>query len=432
MNYSESLEYVYHAKRAGAEKRGLANIIELLERLGNPEARFPSVHVAGTNGKGSVCAFIESIVRAAGHKTGLYTSPYLERFTERIQLGGKEIPEERFAALATRVREAADAMVYSGLTHPTFFELVTACAFLHFAEEKTDLAVVETGLGGRTDATNVLKPLVSVITTVGIDHAHALGDAIELIAKEKAGIVKPGAPCVLSGGNAQAAVDTIAQEAARIGSRLVSGTNYDMKLVYDGLDGQRFDLTGAGLRLDGLEIHLLGSHQAENARTAVLAAMELRNLGYRIADGDIRAGLARARWPGRMELLKREPPVLIDGAHNPQAARALADGVLHYFRGTPVCLVAGVMADKDAEQIVENLSKFASKAIVTLPPAEARLRRSPTELAEMFEKRGVPATACEDWQRALGLALESGTAVVVAGSIYLAGAARTWLMQRIG
>lgn len=431
MNYSESLDYVYHAKRAGAEKHGLANITELLKRLGNPEARFPSVHVAGTNGKGSVCAFVESTLRAAGYRAGLYTSPYLERFTERIRVGAAEIPEAEFAGIATKVRAAADAMVREGRAHPTFFELVTACGFMHFAEREVDIAVVEAGLGGRTDATNVVKPLVSVITAIGVDHAHALGSTIERIAKEKAGIIKPGTPCVLSGANDKAATDAVREAAARAGSRLVQGSEYASKTVHDDLDGQRFELSGKGFMLRNLEIGLLGRHQVSNAVTAVLSALELRKQEYAITDEAIRDGLKNTCWPGRMELLRREPPVLIDGAHNPQAAEALAAGVTDYLRGRPVCLVMGAMADKDAGRMAESFSRFATQVIATMPPAEGRQRHPPAELAEMFRKLGVPAKARPDWKQALEEAMGSGMAVVAAGSIYLAGTARTWFAERL-
>jgi dihydrofolate synthase / folylpolyglutamate synthase len=430
MTYAESLDYVYNAKKAGAEKHGLDNITELLKRLGNPEKHFSSVHVAGTNGKGSVCAFIESILREAGYKTGLFTSPYLERFTERMRIGAEEISEANFTALATKVREASDSMVREGLTHPTFFELVTACGFLYFADKKVDIAIVETGLGGRTDATNALTPLVSVITTIGMDHTQALGNTIELIAKEKAGIIKPSIPCVLSGANKLAATGIIREEATRLGAMLISGSEYEIKTIYDGLDGQKFILSGQDVYQCGLEITLLGSYQLTNAATAALTALELRKQGYKITDGDIRAGLALARWPGRMELLEHEPPVLIDGAHNPQGAEALAASVQKYIRGRPVCLVMGLMADKEAETIVESFSKFASIVLATLPPTHERLRHSANTLVEMFKENGIPATAVPDWRQALSEAMESGMAVVVAGSLYLAGAARTWLLGR--
>lgn len=426
MNFAESIDYVYHAKQAGAVKNGLVNITELLKRLGNPEARFTSIHVAGTNGKGSVCAFLESILRAAGYRTGMFTSPYLERFTERIRICGDEIDEEEFALLATRVREAACGMISAGFTHPTFFELVTACGFLHFANKQVDVAIVEAGLGGRTDATNVLSPVLSVITSIGVDHAAVLGGTIGQIAQEKAGIVKPGTPCVVSGANGGEALEIIRREAEGKVSRLVFGGDCTLKQAGDSLNGQAFDLSVNGCQWRGLRITLLGGHQLSNASTALLAALELKKLGYELSETIIREGLSMARWPGRMELLRREPPFLIDGAHNPQGAEALASAVLRYFGGRHVCLVMGAMEDKDAGLMVRHLSTCSARAITTLPPSHGRQQRSAGELARLFEDAGVHAETCADWRQALRLALESGMPVVVAGSLYLVGAVRTW------
>lgn len=429
MNYAESLDYVYNAKQAGAVKNGLVNITELLKRLGNPEARFPSVHVAGTNGKGSVCAFIESMLREAGYRTGLFTSPYLERFTERIRIGAAEISEAEFASLATEVRAAADSMLRDGLGHPTFFELVTACSFLYFAEKQVDIAVIETGLGGRTDATNVLRPAVSVIASIGIDHAQSLGNTIEQIAGEKAGIIKPGTPCVLAAGNTQAAAEVIRQAAQQTGSRLMLAGNCKAELVNDSLDGQVFNLSGEGLTYKELEIKLLGAHQISNAVTSVLAVLELGRQGFVVPETAIRAGLNQARWPGRMEVLRREPLVMIDGAHNPQGAETLAAAVRKYFAGKPVFLVMGAMGDKDAKPMVLQFSTFASKVIATLPPSHARQQYAVDELARMFKDSGIEAEAIGDWQQALKAAMNSGMSVVVAGSLYLVGAARTWFLN---
>lgn len=428
MNYAESLEYVYNAKQAGAVKNGLLNITELLKRLDNPQTLFPCVHVAGTNGKGSVCAFVESMLREAGYRTGLFTSPYLERFTERIRIGAEEIGEEDFAALATHVRAAADAMVREGLGHPTFFELITACCFLYFADRQVDIAVIETGLGGRTDATNVVHPLVSVITSIGIDHAQSLGNTIEKIAGEKAGIIKPGAPCVLSAGNDVAAVEVIRQAAKDAGSRLVLADGCVAEPVTDSLDGQVFNLKCGELLYEGLDIKLLGRHQVSNAVTAVLAVLELVKQGFAINEAAIRAGMMQARWPGRMEVLQKEPLVMIDGAHNPQGAGILAAAVCRYMKEKPVCLVMGAMADKDAGPMIEQFSSFATKVIATLPPSHARQQHSAEGLAHMFNRYGLEAVAIEDWRQALSTAMGSGMAVVVAGSLYLAGAARTWFL----
>jgi dihydrofolate synthase / folylpolyglutamate synthase len=429
MDYQESLDYIYTAKQAGAIKHGLVNILELLQRLGNPETSFQSVHVAGTNGKGSTCAFIESIMRKAGYKTGLFTSPYLERFTERIRIGETEIPQQDFAAIATRVRAASDSMVHDGLPLPTFFELVTACSFIYFSENKVDLAIIETGLGGRTDATNVLKPLVCAITTIGIDHSHTLGDTLEQISQEKAGIIKPNIPCVLSSANEPSAIEVVRKTAERIGSALIVGSESDVESVSDSLNGQIFNFSEDDHAFEGLEIGLLGRYQLANAATAVLTAIELSKQGFRLTESIIREGLRQTRWPGRLELLSQNPMVLIDGAHNPQGAQALAENAKRYLKGMPICLVMGAMADKDAEHMIHHFAAFATKVIVTAPPTYGRQQHTAEELTGWFSAYQTPATVCPDWQQALDEALKSGMAVVIAGSLYLAGAARTWFQS---
>ena len=360
---------------------------------------------------------------------GLYTSPYLERFTERIRLGGREIPEETFARLATEVRAAAEAMETDGLVPPTFFELTTACAFLYFARAGVDIAVIETGLGGRTDATNVLVPQVSVLTAIGIDHAHSLGGTLERIAGEKAGILKRGIPAVLAPGNDAVARAVILREAGRLGSPLCDGDDLRIMQHSDGLDGQRFTVCGNGLELEGLQTALLGAHQLRNAATALQAAQALRLKGWHLPENALRRGIAEARWPGRMELVRSFPAVLIDGAHNPQGAGALADAVLKYFPGQQICLVTAIMADKEAAPIAAAFARFASRAITTLPPMTTeRALTPPRDLAALLAGHGVAAYACPDWQQALREALASGITVVVAGSLYLAGAARSYLL----
>ena len=429
MNYQQSLDYVYHAKELGAKKNGLDNITELLKRLGNPEALFPSVHVAGTNGKGSTCAMLDSILRAAGYRTGLYTSPYLERFTERIRLSGREIAQAEFASLATEVSAAAEGMVSHGLARPTFFELVTACCFLYYGRHKPDIAVIETGLGGLTDATNVLHPLACAITAIGIDHAHVLGGTLESTAREKAGIIKPGVPCVLSAGN-DAGVMAIIGETARLNNSILINCSDDaITLKSSNLDGQTFDLRGNGADFTGLRISLLGSYQLRNAATAALTALALRPR-FNITRQAVYEGLASARWPGRMEVLRREPLILIDGAHNPQGAEALADCVLPLLHGQKACLVTGVMADKDATPMAGAFARFAGLVIATYPPAN-RLLHSPEELAELFRAQGIATRTCPDYIQALEQAMESGMPMVVSGSLYLAGAARTWLKDML-
>ncbi len=426
MNYEQSLDYIYHAKQSGAEKHGLANITELLKRLGNPEACFPSVHIAGTNGKGSTAAMLESILRSAGYRTGLYTSPFLERFPERIRVGGAEIGEGEFAALATEVRAAADGMVRDGHGHPTFFELTTACGFLHFARQSVEIAVVEAGLGGRTDATNVITPALSVITTIGVDHAASLGGTLVSIAGEKAGILKAGVPAVLAGGSEPAAQQVILQRAKELGIDLRQAETVGIQDKRHDLEGHLLDLVHEEVKLENLTVKLLGKHQLTNAATAVLAACSLSEAGFAVQEEAIRMGFDQARWPGRMELLRREPPVLLDGAHNPQGAEALANAILELMPGRPICLVAGAMADKDVAAMVRQFARFAARAIVTMPPSHGRQQTEVGEMAALFESNGTPACACPDWQAAMQQALRSDMAVVVAGSLYLAGAVRAW------
>ncbi len=430
MNYEQSLTYVQSAKERGAQKRGLQNIKELLRRLGNPEARFPCVHVAGTNGKGSVCALLEAMLRAAGLKTGLYTSPYLERFPERIRVAGMEIGTEDFARVAAQVRAAAESMAAEGLGEPTFFELVTACGFLYFAEMGVDVAVIETGLGGRTDATNVVTPMLTVITAIGSDHAASLGGTLQSIAAEKAGILKPGVPCVLAAGNPPPVVDIVSRKAAELGCELLDCSKVEAKPLEVTLRGQSFDLAGPGVLLSGLSMALLGEHQLRNAAAAVRAAVALRT-HFGIPDSAIRVGLAAARWPGRLEVLRQEPPLLLDGAHNPHGAAALSACLNTLLGDRQACIVFAAMADKDAAGMAPLLAPVAARAIATQPPGHGRrAAHSADHLAALFAAQGVPSQALPDWQDAIQATLAGGLPVVICGSLYLVGAARTWLREQ--
>ena len=372
------------------------------------------------------------MLRAAGYRTGLTTSPYLERFPERIRVDGQEIPEDDFAAMATEVRQAADAMVADGLVSPTFFELTTACAFLYFARERVDIAVIETGLGGRTDATNVVTPEVSVLTAIGMDHMHALGGTLEAIAAEKAGILKPGVPAVLAPSNDADARAVLLADAGQKGCPVLDGEKVKIEPLSDSLSGQRFSVQGDGWQMNELETTLLGPHQLRNAATALLAAQALRGRGWHLPDDALRRGLAAARWPGRMEVLRRSPAVLLDGAHNPQGAQVLADAVRRYFPDQPVVLVTAILADKDAEPMAAAFAQFASSVLTTQPPMlTARELTPPDRLAALFARHGVPAEPCPDWREALDRALASECVVVIAGSLYLAGAVRGYVLSRV-
>ena len=434
MDYRQSVHYVENAGLFGAHKQGLDNVRALLSRLGNPQDQFVSIHVAGTNGKGSVCACLDAVLRQQGIRTGLYTSPYLERFTERIRLNGAEIAQEDFARIATQVREAADAMVADHLTHPTFFELVTACGFLAFAQSGVEVAVIETGLGGRLDATNVLNPALTVITAIGLDHTKVLGDTVEAIAREKAGIIKPGVPVVIYPQPfAEAYVELL--QAARDREAPVYAVK-DAALVVEetGLSGQRFTLGYQGLDLGSFTTGLLGAHQVLNCATAILASVVFSQLElFPLGIEAIRQGIGQTRWPGRLEIVCRDPLILLDGAHNPQGAQQLADAVNWVIPNHNGILLVGALKTKDADQVARILAPTAQTVITTRPPTEKAL--SAKEMADAFEAQGKEAMVEEDLAAAiqLGIALARSKRcpLIVAGSLYLVGAVRSMLEKGV-
>jgi dihydrofolate synthase/folylpolyglutamate synthase len=430
MDYRQSVEYVENAGLFGAHKHGLDNIRILLERLGNPQDRFVSIHVAGTNGKGSVCACMDAILRRQGIRTGLYTSPYLERFTERIRLNGKEITKESFACIATRVREAAQSMVDDGLTHPTFFELVTACGFLAFAEGGVEVAVIETGLGGRLDATNVLRPAVTVITAIGLDHTKVLGDTVEAIAREKAGIIKTGVPVIVYPQPFAEAYAELLGAARLREAPLYAVRDAAIVVEESGLSGQRFTMSYQGMNLGEFTTGLLGAHQVLNCATAILAAVVFGQLElFPLELSSIRQGIAQVRWPGRLEVVSRDPLILLDGAHNPQGAQQLADAVNRITPNHNGVLLAGALKTKDVDQVARILAPVAETVITTRPPTEKAL--SAREMADAFGAWNCPSMVQEDPATALSMAVAlargKGCPLIVTGSLYLVGAVRAML-----
>lgn len=404
MQYDDAIAFIHGAYGLG-EKRALQNMHALLALLGDPHRRFKAVHVAGTNGKGSVCAFVQAGLRCAGYRTGLYTSPFLQRYNERIRVDGVPIADNALAAATERVAGAVETLRAEGI-RPTEFEIGTAIAFSHFAREKLDIAVVEVGLGGRMDPTNVIEPLVTLIAAIDLDHTRVLGDTPEAIAGEKAGIVKPHVPMFLSAQNT-AAVQAVV--AARCGA----------------LDAP----FAVAPPCDGALLGLPGGHQAYNAGVAVAALQSLRTKGYdRLTDAVIGEGLRRARWPGRLEWLEGAPRFLLDGAHNAHGARALADYVRTLPRRKTV-LVCGVLRDKDWQGIVDALAPLADVAVTTEP--DSRRALSPRLLADAFMRHGVStvptAAPAQGIEAACTCAGPEGR-VIVAGSLYLVGEARTRLL----
>lgn len=386
----------------------------LLAALGDPHAAFAWVHVGGTNGKGSVAAMTEAMLIAAGHRVGLYTSPHLVRFEERVRVDGTEVSDAAVAEGLARLRPAMEKV--EAVHGPvTYFEAASAFAFDHFARAGVDLAVVEVGLGGRLDATNVHPaPLVTVVTNVGRDHMDVLGDDLAQIAREKAAIFRPGVPAVT--GAEGEALEAIVAEAARVGAPLrVLGRDVVPERLSSSPGGERFRLGGAEYATD-----LVGAHQVANAALALEAVRAVDARGFAVPEGARRKGLLSTRWPGRLQRLPGTPVVLLDGAHNPDGAHALARHLREI--GLKPTLLFGVLQDKAWLEMVETLAEVVSGAVVTRPPNARAL--APREAAREFSRAGVVGTVVEDVGHALataeGQAGPDGV-VLVAGSLYLVG-----------
>ncbi len=436
MSYEEALAWIHSLARFGS-RLGLERITRLLELLDNPHHGLRVVHVGGTNGKGSVTAVTASILREAGYRVGRYISPYLEDFRERITLDDRPIPPDRLASLVARVRPAADQMIRAGQDSPTEFEVVTALGFLYFAEEAADFVCLEVGLGGRYDATNVVRtPEVAAITTIALDHTEQLGRTPERIAWEKGGIIKAGRP-VVTGVTSPGPLAVLEDIARRQGSRMLcAGRDFRWEPRQVGPDGQTFDLDSAR-HYRGLALALRGRHQLHNAAIAVVCAEVMEDDGVRIGEAAIRRGLALTHWPGRLELLQGDPEVLLDAAHNPEGARALAQALAELWPDRRKVLVMGVLADKDAEAMLGELVG-ATDAMVCARPLSPRAL-PPERLAALAGRlagspgRALPLVVAEDLDGALErgreLARPDGL-VVVAGSIYLVGAARSTLRRK--
>ena len=348
MDYNEAIEYIHGTLKFGS-KLGLHNIGMLLELMGNPHKKLKFVHVAGTNGKGSTTAFISSILMEAGYRTGIYTSPYIQRFSERIRIGQDEISTEELADITGFVKVSVDKMLAMGENHPTEFELVTAIAFEYYCRKSCDIVVLEVGLGGRFDSTNIIDtPDLAVITTISYDHMDRLGNTLPEIAFEKAGIIKPGGDVVLYGQSRE--VEQVFEKVCtERGARLYKTDLNNLILHEFNIDGQVFSYRG----YKDLKIGLLGRHQTRNAAVAVIAAELLKNKGFKITEDILRKGLLNTKWPGRLEILSRKPLVIIDGAHNPEAAIVLKQALDEYFPGRPVTFIMGVLRDKDYQTMME-------------------------------------------------------------------------------
>ena len=421
-SYPESVRFLYSlGNEIRTVKLGLERIQDLLGTLGNPQRSFRSVHIAGTNGKGSVAAMIASALRTAGRRPGLYTSPHLVEPTERIRVDGKRISEEHFARTFDAVHHAALRMRRLGDLefHPTYFETVTAMGFVAFRELGVETAVVETGLGGRLDATNALEPELAVITRIDYDHEAWLGNSIEAIAREKAGILKPGVPAVF-GPQRPEALAVLRERAAELGIQPVEAASWTVADLELRSDGSRFVLRREGEEIP-IVCPLAGAHQIENALTAVTA---LRELG--LGAEEIRRGIARTRWPGRLERVREEPEVILDGAHNPGAMRELAAHIRRFYAGRKVWVLYGSMRDKSLDEIAGILAPVADHIVVTQIDSDRALR--PEVLQKLFDHGAVEmATEIEEGLEMV-LGAEPEDVVFVTGSLLLVGEVRKRLV----
>lgn len=412
MNYTEALAYI-HSVNWTFCKPGLERIGILCEQLGNPQSATPFIHVAGTNGKGSFCAMLDSVLRRAGLRVGLYTSPYIRYFNERMRVDGEPISEEELAELTDYVRPIADAMT----DRPTEFELITAIAFEYFKRHACDVVILEAGMGGRLDSTNIIRrPLLSVITGVALDHTAYLGDTVAKIAAEKAGIIKDGST-VLFGGDDPEAAAVIAHTARERGSRFEQVDYGTLTNIRGDLAGTTFDV---GSEQD-LSIALLGSYQPRNAAVVVRAVELLREGGLSVSDKALREGLAAARWEGRFEVLDRDLPMIFDGAHNPQGIHSAVESIRSYFPGRSVYLLTGVLRDKDYTAIAADLASVASRAYTVTPNSPRALPAE--EYAATLCRAGVTATPYADLKEALSAARDAakrdGVPLICLGSLYM-------------
>jgi dihydrofolate synthase/folylpolyglutamate synthase len=427
MDVEATLEHLYRLERFGI-KLGLENIRALLSLLGDPQRDLKAVHVTGTNGKGSVCAYVEAALRAAGHRVGLYTSPHLIRFNERIRVDGAEISDEEVLRLWQGMQPAIEAMAgRNRVNHPTFFEVTTAMAFQHFRDRRVDMAVVEVGMGGRMDATNVIDAPVAVVTRVGLEHTEHLGRSIRRIAREKAGIIKPGARAVTV---EQEALPVLEAKCTEVGAALtVVGRDVRTDRLAHDLRGQRIRVSGPFGQVD-VRTPLLGAFQVENVGMAVAALAALRDAGIRVPDEAIAKGVAATEWPGRLQVVRVRPTVIVDGAHNGPAVRALEASIREELPGVRLLLVIGVLNDKDLGAFAASLGPIAKRVFACRPSTHRAFGAEEVAHAFRPHAEAVAVPLVKDAVDA-ALALASPDDVVlVTGSIYTAGEALAHLGSR--
>lgn len=425
MNYTEALAYLDGLGKFGIHL-GMERIEALLKELDNPEQKVRTIHVTGTNGKGSVTSMIANILLVSGLKVGKFTSPHLVRYNERIEVDGKEISDEDFALVVTAVRRAVENVMAKGTAQPTQFEVLTAAAFLHFALQKLDYAVIEVGLGGLWDSTNVITPVVSVITNVSLDHTDRCGKTVEEIAMQKAGIIKDGIP-VVTAVEGEALGPIQAMSLFKQAPLYIYGKAFTGQEVSSSMEGQTFTLS-AGDYHSNYDVKLPGAHQILNTAVAVVAAKLASKQDSRINELALHQGVALTKWPGRLERISQKPDVILDGAHNPAGAAVLRAALDKYYSGKKICFIFGMMGDKDISQVITTLFR-KEDAVYTVRADEGTRAAEPEALVKQI---GSQAKAMHDLAEAYKTALaevgEDGL-VCVCGSLYLVGTFKKMLLN---
>lgn len=414
MNYEETLNYIHSVCWKGS-RPGLGRTKELLAMMGNPQDKLKYIHVAGTNGKGSVCSMLSTVLRKAGYKTGLYTSPFVRYFNERMMIDGQMISNEELSEVTEYVKQFADKME----DVPTEFELITAIAFEYFSRNNCDIVVLEVGMGGRLDSTNIIKTTVlSVITGIALDHTAYLGDTLGEIATEKAGIIKQNIP-VVYGGKSVEAYEAISKVANERNSILHTATDAEFKNIEFSLRGCTLDTP----QFKKLFVSLVGDYQPSNIATALKSLSVLKDVGMKITEDDIRKGMAEVYWPARFEIINDEPLMIYDGAHNPEGLRACVDSIKRFFGDKKVNIISGVMADKDVNSMLPVIAEVADE-VFTVIPNNPRSMDSKV-YAEYFNNYGIKAQGFDSIEEgvraALGSSAEKGCPLISLGTLYMYG-----------
>lgn len=427
--YCEALEYLTHLTKFGINL-GLGRIQALLQSVGNPEKKLRVIHIGGTNGKGSTSTMVAKILEEAGFRVGVFTSPHLNDYRERMTINGEMIPKQELTYLVDSLRPHLEQIIHDGVEHPTEFEVSTTLAFMYFAQQRVDFTVIEVGLGGAIDSTNVVQPLISVITNVGMDHMDLLGKTLEEIASVKAGILKPKSVAITAAERPEV-LQVIRERSKTLNIPLwVVGEDVRWDSRWSSELEQEFDLSGLHNDYSQLRLRLVGAHQIKNAATAITVCEVLGSeYGVAIPQEAIYSGLQKTRWPGRLEVLSLEPKVLIDGAHNVDGANSLADA-LQLFSRRRLILCLGMLGDKEREKVAEILLPLADEVIITKPNSP---RAGNWEyLGSLVKDKGLPVTIIESPTRAVieGFQrLHPGDMLCVTGSLYMISEARVALLN---